>query len=110
MLLVMDALMLPKFALWPLMVLCVAMEALAISMISPLNSSLLFVNADPDDRARVIGMVYATIALMVCIFPTIIGVLADISLYLPFFINIALFIAMGVCVVLISRMPVPEEQ
>ena len=110
MLLAMDALMLPKFMLWPAMILSVAMEALAISMISPLNSSLLFVNTDPDERARITGLIYATIALMVCVFPTVIGFLADISLYLPFFINIALFAAMGVCVVFISRLPMPEEQ
>ena len=109
-LLMQDAMMLPKAAMWPLMIGCVALEALAVSMISPLTSSLLFINADPDDRARIFGMVYATIALMVCVFPTIIGYLADISLYLPFFINIALFAAMGVCVLFISRLPVPEEQ
>ena len=91
------------------MIVCVALEALAISMISPLNSSLLYVNADPDERARIFGMVYATIALMVCVFPTIIGYLADVSLYLPFFINIGLFAAMGVCVLFISRLPAPEE-
>lgn len=110
MLLAMDALALPKFALWPLMILCVGLEAMAISMLSPLNASLLFVNADPDERARIFGLVYATIALMVCVFPTVIGYLADISLYLPFFINIALFIAMGVCAVMISKLPAPEER
>jgi len=109
-LLAIDALNLPKAALWPIMIGCVGLEAMAISMISPLNSSLLFVNADPDERARIFGLVYATIALMVCVFPTIIGYLADVSLYLPFFINIGLFIIMGVCVVFISRLPAPEEQ
>ena len=109
-LLCVDALALPMAALWPMMILIVGLEAMAISMLSPLTASMLFINADPDERARIFGMVYATIALMVCIFPTIIGYLADISLYLPFFINIFLFAVMGFIAVLISRLPVPEEQ
>jgi len=109
-LLIIDAAGLPKAALWPVMIFCVGLEALAVSMLSPLTASILFVNADPDERARIFGMVYATIALMVCVFPTVIGYLADISLYLPFFINIGLFGIMGVCAYMISRYPAPEEQ
>lgn len=95
---------------WLMLILCVAMEATAVAVLSPLTQSLLFINADPDERARVCGMVFATVALMVCVFPAIIGYLADISLYLPFAINIGLFCALGVCTVLISRLPAPEEQ
>ena len=96
--------------IWLMVILCVAMEAAAVAVLSPLTQSLLFINADPDERARVCGMVFATVALMVCVFPTIIGYLADISLYLPFIINIGLFGALGVCTLLISRLPAPEEQ
>lgn len=95
-------------AVWLLLVACVALEATAISLLAPLTSSLLFINADADERARVCGMVYATISLMVCVFPVAIGKLADISLYIPFGINLCLFAVVGALTVLISKLPIPE--
>ena len=109
-LLMTDMLKLSGMAAWPLLIICVALEAMAVAMLSPLMQSILFINADEDERARICGMIYATVALMVCIFPTVIGYLADLSLYLPFSINIGLFAAMGVCTVAISRLPAPGER
>lgn len=109
-LLITGLLKLSGMAAWPLLIVCVALEAMAVAMLAPLMQSILFINADEDERARICGMIYATVALMVCIFPTVIGYLADISLYLPFCINIGLFVAMGVCTVAISRLPAPGER
>lgn len=92
---------------WPVLIFCVMLEAAAFSLLSPITGSLLFINAAADERARMCGMVQATIALMVCIFPTIIGRMADISLYIPFGVNLMLFAVIAVLTVLISRLPEP---
>ncbi|MGI6239513.1 MAG: MFS transporter [Christensenellales bacterium] len=96
-------------ALWCGVIACVGLEASAITLLTPLTSSLLFINADPEERARIYGMVYATISLMVCIFPSVIGKLADISLRIPFAINLGLFAAIALLTVMISRLPAPAE-
>jgi len=96
-----------SWLVWPVLILCVILEASAFSLLSPITGSLLFINAAADERARVCGMVQATIALMVCIFPTIIGRLADISLYIPFSVNLCLFAAVSVLTILLSRLPEP---
>ena len=95
---------------WVALVACVGLEAMAMAMLGPLTSSLLFFHANPEERARVYGMVYATISLMVCLFPVAIGWLADLSLYIPYFINLGLFGAIGVLTVLISRIPPAEAR
>lgn len=96
-----------SWLVWPVLIFCVMLEAAAFSLLSPITGSLLFINAAPDERARVCGMVQATIALMVCIFPTIIGRLADISLYVPFGVNLCLFVTISVLTILLSRLPEP---
>lgn len=108
-LLITDMLKLSGIAAWPMLIACVALEAISAAMLAPLMQSILFINADEDERARICGMVYATVALMVCIFPSVIGYLADISLYLPFCINIGLLATMGACAVAMSRLPETGE-
>lgn len=92
---------------WPVLIFCVVLEAAAFSLLSPITSSLLFINAAADERARVCGMIHATIALMVCIFPSIIGRLADVSLYIPLSVNLCLFAALATLTLLLSRLPEP---
>lgn len=88
-----------------LLVICSALEASALAILSPMINSLLFINAEPEERARVCGLIYATISLIVSIFPSLIGNLALISLRIPFLVSIALFGLIAVLTALLSRLP-----
>ena len=94
----------------PMLVIGAVLEAVSLSILSPLTGSLLFINADPEERARVCGLVYATISLIVAIFPGLIGRLADISIRIPFVISLGLFAFTAVLTVIISRLPAQEQQ
>lgn len=93
----------------PGLVLSVVLEAAAISVLNPVTHSLLFVNAEEDERARVCGMVFATVALIVTVFPALVGMLAQINLVLPFVVNLGLFVLTGILTVLISRTDSTEK-
>lgn len=88
----------------------VLMEAVALSVLSPMTSSLLFINAGEEERARVCGLIYGTISLLTAIFPSIIGQMAEVSLRLPFAVCIGLFAFAAALVVPLSRMPAHEAQ
>lgn len=89
----------------PGLVLSVILEAMAISVLSPLVNSLVFVHAEADERARVCGMVFATVALIVTVFPALVGLLAQLNLMLPFIVNLGLFALTAILTVMISRLP-----
>lgn len=93
----------------PVLALSAVLEAVAISVLSPMTSSLLFINAQQEERARVLGLIYATIALMTAAFPGVIGHLAEISLRIPFMISIGLFALAGMLVVRLSNLPQEEN-
>lgn len=88
-----------------LLVICSALEASALAILSPMINSLLFINAEPEERARVCGLIYATISLIVSVFPSLIGNLALISLRIPFLVSIALFGLIAALTALLSRLP-----
>ena len=67
------------------------LEAVALSILAPITSSLIFINAEEEERARVCGLIYGTIALMTAVFPGVIGLLAERSLRLPFAVCMAFF-------------------
>lgn len=99
----------PKnWMLVPVLIISVALEATALSVLNPITSSLLFINADDNERARVCGMVFATVALIVTVFPALIGQMAQVSLALPFMINIGLMILTGALTLMISKLPPVE--
>lgn len=83
----------------------VLLEAAALSVLSPMTSSLLFINAGEEERARVCGLIYGTISLLTAVFPSIIGQMAEVSLRLPFAVCITLFVFAAALVVPLSRMP-----
>ena len=109
-LLTLSAVSAPLAVVWAALILSVCLEAMAIALLSPLTSSMLYFHADPEERARIYGMVYATISLMVCLFPFVIGLLADKSLYYPYLVNLGLFAAIALLTVLIARIPLPEHK
>lgn len=92
-----------------LIVSCV-LEAVALSVLSPMTSSLLFINANQEERARVCGLIYATIALLTAVFPGLIGQLAEISLRIPFMLSIALFGVSGLLTLMLSRLPAEQAE
>lgn len=95
--------------LTPTLILCTMLEAAALSILSPVTNSLLFINADGEERARVCGLVYATISLAVSIFPGFVGQLAEISIRIPFFISVGLFALAAALTAVLSRMGAPED-
>ena len=91
----------------PLLLLSIALEGVALAVLNPLISSLLFINANPEERARVYGMVYATITLIVAVFPLAVGQLAQFSLRIPFWFNLVLFGILAVLTWKICELPEP---
>lgn len=83
----------------------VLLEAAALSVLSPMTSSLLFINAGEEERARVCGLIYGTISLLTAVFPSLIGQMAEVSLRLPFAVCIALFVFAASLVIPLSRIP-----
>lgn len=74
----------------PMMIASVALEAIALSMLSPLTDSLLFIHADPEERARILGLIYGLMVLAATLFPALAGKLSTISLAAPFWINLVM--------------------
>lgn len=91
------------------LVISVILEAMALSVLSPVTGSLVFINAEEDERALIVGMVYAIVALIVCIFPALVGMLVEKSLSYPIIVNLGLFALMAVLTIAITRLPIPEE-
>lgn len=92
----------------PLLIASCALEAVSLAVLSPTTRSLMLVSANAKERARVCGLIYATIALLTAIFPGIVGQLAEISLRIPFVVCIAMFVFASVLSVLLSRLPKEE--
>ena len=59
-------------------------------------------------RALIVGMVYATVALIVSVFPALVGILAQYSLSIPFCVNLGLFVLLAVLSIAICRLPQDE--
>lgn len=90
--------------------LSVVLEATALSVLGPVTGSLVFINAEEDERALIVGMVYATVALIVSVFPALVGLLVEKSLSIPFYVNLGLFALLAALTIAITRLPVPEEE
>lgn len=86
------------------------LEAVSLSVLSPMTGSLVFVNAAEEERARVCGLIYGTISLLTAVFPSLIGQMAEISLRLPFVVCIGLFVFAASLVVPLSRLPAHKEE
>jgi len=95
----------PGAMLLPLLIVSCALEAVSLAVLSPTTRSLMLISADARERARVCGLIYATIALLTAVFPGVVGVLAEVSLRIPFVVCIAMFLFAGVLSVLLTRTP-----
>lgn len=94
----------------PALALSVALEALAVAVLGPVTGSLVFIHAEEDERARIVGMVYATVALVVSLFPALVGLLAQKSLRFPFCVNLGLFAVLAALAIAISRQPADRPE
>jgi MFS family permease len=72
----------------PMLIASAALEAISMSMLSPLTDSLLFIHADPEERARMLGLIYGLMALAAAAFPALAGRLSDFTLAAPFWVNL----------------------
>jgi Na+/melibiose symporter-like transporter len=88
----------------PLMVASVVLEALAISLVSPMTESLLALSLESEERARVSAMVYVVLIVLVSPFGWIAGELSALDRSLPFALNMALF-GIGILLVWIIGRP-----
>ncbi len=94
----------------PLTFVEITLEAVALSILYPMTSSLLFINADVEERARINGLVFATIALITSIFPAIVGYFANFNLRIPFIVNICMYVAAIFMTLEIAKMPPKTEE
>lgn len=70
-----------------------AFEALALALLAPLVDSLLFINAEPSERARILGLIYGLMTLIVAGFPALAGKLMALNPGSPFWINLVMLVA-----------------
>ncbi len=87
----------------------VVLGAIAMSVISPMADSLLVVGAEPEERARILGLTYAAMLVPVAVFPALAGLLTRYSMAAPFFVNIALCAAGALLTLCLWRERSKEE-
>ncbi|MBR5560492.1 MAG: MFS transporter [Clostridia bacterium] len=85
------------------------LEAVALSVLSPMTGSLVFIHAAEEERARVCGLIYGTISLLTAVFPSLIGQMAEVSLRLPFAVCMGLFVFAASLVIPLSRIKMHEQ-
>ena len=93
----------------PLAFVQVVFEAIALSILYPMTSSILFLNVDKEERARINGLILALVSLVTSVFPALIGLMADYNLNVPF---IAMVLVYGLAIYLtieIHKLPKKEE-
>ena len=88
----------------PLMVASVMLEALALSLVSPMTESLLALSMESQERARVSAMVYVALIVLVSPFGWIAGQLSALDRSLPFALNMSLF-GLGIVLVWVIGRP-----
>ena len=98
---------------YALVILGVLAEALVLSVLNPLTSSLQMINTEREQRARINGWLYALCLAVTSPFGLIAGVLSDMNRIYPFFLNVGLIaVALVVCwrlAVIVERDGIPEE-
>ena len=86
----------------------IALEAVALSLLVPLGTSVQMVNIDREERARMLGFFYAMCMLITSPLGTIAGAAAELNRAYPFILNLVLTIAAGLITLRLWRLGVPE--
>jgi len=76
-----------------LLVLSVFLEACSFAVVSPLVDRMTVLTIEPKERARILSIIFVCVILFSSPFGWIAGTLSGINKDLPFFLNIALFVA-----------------
>ncbi len=77
------------------------LEACALALVSPLLDSLIVITVDPNERARIMALLYVVIIAITSPFGWIAGLLSEANRILPFVMNICLY-TLGALLALIS--------
>jgi MFS family permease len=93
----------------PLLVLNVILDACSAALISPLMDSLVVLSVDPQERARIMAILYMIVIIATSPFGWIAGRLSEINRVLPFYINIVLYTLGAVLVIAAHRLTPPQE-
>ncbi len=80
---------------WFILIISILLEACSLSLIGPLLDSMQVILVDPQERARLIAMLYVTVMALSSPFGWIAGVLSEVDHRLPFVMNIVL-LAFGI--------------
>jgi hypothetical protein len=75
-----------------------AMDACAAALFLPRRDSLVILNVDPQERARIMALLLVIMLGVSSPFGYIVGALSEISRRIPFMMSIGLFVLMGVMV------------
>ena len=102
-------LVMPVGAYWLVMG-SVVLQAFALSLLTPLTTSLQMVNIEREERARLLGFFYALCMLITSPLSTIAGALAEWNPAMPFALNLALTLAAVYLTVLLWRMGLPDDE
>jgi MFS family permease len=87
----------------------VVLEAVALSLLIPMGSSLQMVNIDREERARMLGFFYAICMLFTAPLGTVAGALAEVNRVLPFALNLLLTLAACLFALRLWRLGLPDE-
>lgn len=83
-------------------------ESCAMALIEPLSESMLVLNASPEERSRMISIIYAMILALSLPFGYLSGVLSDKHKAYPFMLNIGLFV-IAILIIIKSNVTVKDS-
>ncbi len=90
---------------YPLLILAVILEACALPMTSTLLDKLVVVSVDPQERARILAILYVSVLAFTSPFGWIAGRLSEINREFPFYLTISLFFLAILLLLLTLRFP-----
>jgi predicted MFS family arabinose efflux permease len=76
---------------YPLLLLTILIDACGVGLINPFLGSLIAVNVDPQERARIMAIISVVVISLTSPFGWIAGKLSEADRVLPFVLNIVLF-------------------
>jgi len=79
-------------------------EAFSLALLNPVMDSILVLNVDAQERARITAMLHVAVIALTSPFGWLAGILSDTDRMLPFIMNIALMLIGGVLVYFLSKM------
>lgn len=78
-------------------------EAFSLALLNPVMDSLLVINVDAQERARITAMMHVAVISFTAPFGWIAGILSQTNRMLPFVMNIVLLIIGGILAYILSR-------